>query len=86
MPVDSKYGRVTLEHGTVGADEPVIVFRAQDQLVPKLLGIYWNLCKAAGSPQRHLDMISRRIDEIAAWQDGHATKVPDSETSRAWMP
>ena len=85
MAVDGKYGRVTLEHGTIGEDEPVVVFRARDALLPKLLGYYWNFCKAAGSPQRHLDMISKRIDEIDAWQDTHETKVPDSESSRAWM-
>ncbi|HEY5484425.1 MAG TPA: hypothetical protein VIK31_11555 [Propionibacteriaceae bacterium] len=34
---DSTYGKVTTEHGTIGADEPVIVFRAKDKLLPALL-------------------------------------------------
>lgn len=38
MAVDRKYGRVTLERGTIGEDEPVVVFRAQDKMLPELFG------------------------------------------------
>jgi hypothetical protein len=37
MAVDKKYGRVTLENGSIGEDEPVVVFRAQDVVLPRLL-------------------------------------------------
>ena len=30
MGIDAKYGRVTTERGDIGEDEPVVVFRAQD--------------------------------------------------------
>lgn len=33
-PRDSTSGKVTTEHGTIGADKPVIAFRAKDKLLP----------------------------------------------------
>jgi len=85
MAVDKKYGRVTLEHGNIGEDEPVMVFRAQDKLLPPLIAYYLMLCLNAGSPMRHLRLVSERHDEIVAWQDEHHSRVPNSESSRAWM-
>ena len=87
MGFDLKYGRVTTEHGEIPDDEPVIVFRARDALTPKLIGIYWNLCQAAGSPQRHLDIINENHERFDAWQDANPDKVrtPDSERSREWL-
>lgn len=37
MAIDLKYGRVTLENADIGEDEPVVVFRARDALLPKVL-------------------------------------------------
>lgn len=85
MAVDKKYGRVTLEHGNIGENEPVIVFRAQDKLLPQVLAHYHMLCMHAGSPMRHLRLVAERFHEIKAWQSLYDTKVPDSESSRAWM-
>lgn len=87
MGYDGKYGQITTEFGDVPADEPVIVFRARDRLTTKLIGIYWNLCKEAGSPQRHLDIINATHDRFEAWQDAHEDQVrtPDSERSRLWL-
>src|SRR5450631_605514 len=48
-PRDSKHGKVTTEHATIGADEPFIVFRAKDKLLPALLDAYAERCAAAGS-------------------------------------
>ncbi len=86
MPVDHKYGKVTLEHGQhIPNDEPVIVFRAKDATTPKLLAYYMLLCMKAGSPRRHLEIILDTAQMFQDWQETHETKVPDSETSRAWM-
>lgn len=87
MGYDSKYGRVTTEHGDIPEDEPVIVFRARDKITCEMLGIYWNLCKDAGSPKRHLDLIKETHDTFVSWQKANPDKVrtPDSERSRAWM-
>lgn len=79
MGIDNKYGRVTLEHSTIGEDEPVVVFRAQDKLLPKVLDIYRFLCEIAGSPERHLDLISKSAADIRAWQAEHHTQTPRSD-------
>lgn len=86
MPIDGKYGKVTLEHGGhIPDDEPVIVFRAKDKLLPGVLAHYHMLCMHAGSPMRHLRMVAEAFYRVKGWQQDHVTKTPDSETSRAWM-
>lgn len=85
MAKDLKYGNVTLEHGTIGEDEPVVVFRAKDVLLPALLAHYARLCAQAGSPPRHLELIAETTGRVNQWQNNNDTKVPDSEASREWM-
>ena len=52
MPIDRKYGRVTLENQRrIADDEPVFVFRAQDQLLPGLLLSYRDQCTSPGHPR-----------------------------------
>lgn len=79
MAIDNKYGRVTLEHGTIGDDEPVVVFRAQDVLLPDVLKVYRVLCKIAGSPLHHLDAIHAAAEQVRAWQANHHHRVPNSD-------
>ena len=76
MGRDPKYGRVELERGDIGNDEPVMVFRAQDRLLPLVIQSYWELCRDAGSPQAHLDGLDAFRREIEDWQAGHYTKTP----------
>lgn len=87
MGFDGKYGRVTTEHGNIPDDEPVIVFRGRDRIVPAMLRFYREMCESNGSPQRHLGLIDRSRSEIEAWQAQHPdkTRTPDSERSREWM-
>ena len=84
MAIDGKYGRVTLEHGVIGEDEPVVVFRAQDETTIHLLDYYRILCVLAGSPARHLALIDKTRATFHDWQGEHDVKVPDSESSRTW--
>jgi hypothetical protein len=80
MPIDNKYGRVTLENQrNIGDDEPVVVFRAQDRLLPKLLKVYRYFCELAGSPQRHLAAIDEAAAVIKAWQAENPTRTPSSD-------
>lgn len=79
MGVDRKYGHVTTQRGDIGGDEPVVVFRAQDRLLPELLVIYRTLCETAGSPRHHLYGIDRSIETVEAWQSNHPTKTPSSD-------
>lgn len=80
MGIDLKYGRVTTERGTIGDDEPVVVFRSQDQLLPKLLKIYKIMCELAGSPERHIGAIHDAAMAVKDWQADHSTKVPSSDS------
>jgi hypothetical protein len=79
VAIDRKYGRVTLERGTIGEDEPVVVFRAQDRLLPGVLALYRQLCEGEGSPPRHLELIDGTIDAVLAWQAANPTKIPSSD-------
>jgi len=83
MAIDRKYGRVTLENGSISDDEPVVVFRAQDALLPDLLTVYAEMCRNAGSPQRHLDGIAIARDDVVEWQETHQTQVPQSTPPEA---
>ena len=84
MAIDTKYGRVTLEHGTIGEDEPVVVFRAKDALLQKVLAYYRLFCWKAGSPKRHLAIIDEALEIVTRWQVLHSTRVPNSNSSKAW--
>ena len=79
MAIDGKYGRVQTERGTIGDDEPVVVFRAQDRLLPQVLSYYETICRHEGSPERHLNAIKSAWITISAWQETHATKIPTSD-------
>jgi len=85
MAIDPKYGKVTLEHGSIGEDEPVIVFRATDKLLPKVLAYYHMFCIREGSARRHLNIILNARDIVVEWQRKHETRVPNSQNSRDWM-
>ena len=87
MAIDRKYGRVTFENGAIEEDEPVVVFRAQDALLPKVLMYYQLFCTKVGSPKRHLDIIYDSMKNVEVWQELNPRKVkyPDSETSRKWL-
>jgi hypothetical protein len=79
MALDSKYGRVTMEHGTIGEDEPVVVFRAQDKLLPKLLKVYRYMCELAGSPDHHLGLLDDTAARVKRWQSNNPSRVPNSD-------
>jgi hypothetical protein len=79
MAIDNKYGQVTLERGTIGEDEPVVVFRAQDKLLMEVLAKYYVFCEEAGSPRNHLDLILDTMNKVAEWRGSHPTKVPSSD-------
>lgn len=79
MGIDGKYGRVTVERGTIGENEPVVVFRAQDRMLPYILLAYYEVCQQEGSPRHHLDRIEKTRQEVAEWQQSHFTKVPTSD-------
>lgn len=82
MAIDSKYGRVTLEKGTIGEDEPVVVFRSQDRLLPRVLEYYADLCREEGSPPEHLEGLQASRQRVLDWQGTHHTQTPQSAPVR----
>jgi len=88
MGYDRKYGKITTEYGDIPDDEPVIVFRARDLCTVAMLGYYREVCRLSGSPQRHLNLVMKTMNEFATWQGENLgrTKVPDSESSRHRLP
>lgn len=87
MGYDGKYGRVDTQYGDIPRGEPVIVFRAQDGLTPRLLAYYLELCANAGSPLRHQRLVAETLGRFARWQEENAdqVKVPDSKRSEEWL-
>ena len=76
--VDRKYGRVTPEFGDFGEDGPVVIFRAKDAILPKLLAYYHLFCMRMGSPREYLDLILDSREEIIDWQEENEPRVPTS--------
>ncbi len=81
MGSDNKYGHVTTERGDIGENEPVVVFRAQDELLVELLDAYREMCRQAGSPRRHLDLISNTREQVRTWQGDRTNFVRRPPTS-----
>jgi hypothetical protein len=83
MPISSKHGRVTTQFGSFEDDEPVVVFRARDEVLPFILAAYYGLCRKAGSNPYHLELIETTLEEIVSWQRKNASlvHVPDSKES-----
>lgn len=83
MAHDGKYGKVDLEFGEIGEDEPVVVFRGRDKVLPDLLLAYYNMCKATGSPEYHLGLIEHRRQKILQWQadPDNGARIPSSQGS-----
>ena len=77
--IDGKYqtsGDITKLDGTpIPQDEPLILFRGKDKLLPRLLEQYKQLCQDGGSPQGQIELLQQRIDEIKVWQDNNQDKV-----------
>lgn len=88
MAIDRKYGRVTTQFGDIGPDEPVVVFRARDALLPEALKLYAVLCRGAGSPERHVKIVENTRDAVVRWQLEHASevRVPSSANSGERLP
>jgi hypothetical protein len=84
MATDLKYGEVTTERGQFEPDEPVVLFRGRDRLLPKMLKIYRLLCELAGSPDHHLDAIHQSAERVKAWQAANPSLVrtPSSDAYR----
>lgn len=84
MATDRKYGKITLENGSIGEDEPVFVFRAQDVHTPEVIKYYLQRCRDGGSPEHHLKLIEQGLYDVKRWQntEGNTVKTPTSNWTR----
>lgn len=76
MGIDRKYGAVSTERGSIAADEPVFILRAQDATALDVLDAYARISRDAGARESHLAGVAAVRDEFAAWQASHFTKRP----------
>jgi hypothetical protein len=79
MAKDLKYGKASLQYGSIGEDEPIFIFRAQDRLLLNILNYYYSLCAEEGSPPHHLEAIRESIRITTEWQHSNATRIPNSD-------
>ncbi|HUD08200.1 MAG TPA: hypothetical protein VMQ52_03930 [Candidatus Saccharimonadales bacterium] len=73
-------GDITKLDGTpIPEDEPLLLFRAKDNLLIELLEHYQELSRKAGSPEEQINSMTSTIDEIKSWQANHQDRlgVPD---------
>lgn len=77
MAIDSKYGEIEITG--IPADEPVFILRAQDILTPDMVLRYGEGCRAAGSPDTHVDAVLNARQALMQWQEDNpdAVKVAD---------
>jgi hypothetical protein len=74
MGMERKYGRVTTERGNIPAEEPVVVFRAQDKLTPTLMRMYGQLCASHGLT-RMAEEAEKTAQGLESWKG--EKKLPD---------
>ncbi len=82
MGIDNKYGRVTVErvrNRPIGDDEPVVLFRSQDRLLPLVLDAYRAISEENGSPAEHLYGVDAARAKVVEWQREHLTQTPGSD-------
>lgn len=77
--IDGKYqttGEIQKRDGTpIPKDEPLMLFRGKDKVLPELLEKYNELCQAAGSPPAQIDRVSQYSRRIRDWQNQNPDKV-----------
>jgi hypothetical protein len=80
MGYSDKYGHVTTERhgrtGPIGDEEPVAIFRAQDQLSVPILLHYRRVCIENGCAQDHISSVTQQIENFRTWQGANPTRRP----------
>ena len=80
MPIDAKYGDVTLENQrSLKDDEPVFVLAAHDPLATSILHTYRMLAGARGAPIQHVERVQAALDTFLDWQATNGTREPSAE-------
>lgn len=77
--IDGKYktdGNITKIDGTpIPDDEPLVLFRAKDKLLPQVLENYKKLCQGASCQPRQVETLGPLIQQVKDWQTANSGKV-----------
>jgi hypothetical protein len=71
------YNRIQDPAGKIGEDEPVMLFRAQDALMPAVAAFYADLLRQHRSAQHMIDTTLAHEQRIRQWQRMNGCKLPD---------
>ncbi len=75
MGYDQKYGQIHAERKFIPLDEPVFLFRGQDQLAPAIIREYAFRYVEATGDEDAAARIREQADRMEAWQP---RKIPDA--------
>ena len=67
MPTDLKYGKVTLQRGSVESTEPVFILRARDTLAEKYIRMYAEECRGRGCSANHYSNVLNAAEKFRDW-------------------
>ena len=68
-------GIFKFDHTPIPEDEPLILFRGRDRLVPKMLDYYLQLRLEITDPKQNIPLLRSDIDAITAWQQANPDLV-----------
>lgn len=68
-----------LDGTAIPEDEPLIMFRGKDKLLPQMLRYYNQISRDAGATEPQLTTVQAKIREVEQWQAANPAKlkVPD---------
>ena len=63
------------DHTPIPEDEPLMLFRGRDRLVPQMLEYYLKLRQEITEPKQNLTFLTGAMEKIQAWQKAHPDRV-----------
>lgn len=71
------YNRIQDPENKIGADEPVMLFRAQDIWMPQVLAFYANCVELTGGDPNIIAATRLHVQRAIEWQQKNGKKSPD---------
>lgn len=78
MAYDLKYGPIEIPGSSIGANEPVVIFRGRDKHLPKLMELYADLCSEDDDTEKHVALCERTKKDIEEYQKAYGAVTPMS--------
>lgn len=69
--------RIQDKANIIPADEPVMLFRSQDELMPAVLRHYAVLLRKKGLTEM-ADQVNNHVELVVNWQENNCRKLPDN--------